>query len=143
LLDDPDYDLVRYRFQWKLNGALVRDRTNAAFADAVPRGLAHTGDFLNCTVTAFDDMTNGQPVTVSTFVGGVLPPHLQLTRLAAAIVSLSWSTAGPPYMLEVTTNPLIAFWQPLTNGISQAGGFNTITNPLNGNPAFFRLHFQY
>jgi murein DD-endopeptidase MepM/ murein hydrolase activator NlpD len=143
LLDDPDYDLVRYRYQWKLNGAIVRDRTNAAVADAVPRALAQTGDFLSCTITPLDGVTNGQSVTVSTFVGGAVRPWLEVTRLGEAGFRLSWAASGPPYTLELATNLITPIWQPLTNGISQSGGQNIITNPGNGNPRLFRLRFPY
>jgi len=117
LLDDPDYDFVRYRFQWKVNGAVVRDVTNGAFSDAVRKGIAQTGDFLSCTVTANDGRTNGQPVTVSTFVGGVVPPRLSVVRLGGSDFTLSWPTSGPPYALEWATNLTAPAWQPITNGV--------------------------
>jgi len=143
LLDDPDYDFVRYNFQWKLNGAVVRDVTNGAFSDAVRKGIAQTGDFLSCTVTANDGVTNGQPVTVSTFVGGVVPPRLNVTQLGGSDFRLSWPTSGPPYVLECATNLITPGWQPVTNGLGQSAGQNTVTNPGSGSLRFFRLHFIY
>ena len=143
LLDDPDYDFVRYHFQWKLNGAVVRDVTNGAFSDAVRKGIAQTGDFLSCTVTANDGVTNGQPVTVSTFVGGVMPPRLNVEHLGGSDFRLSWPTSGPPYVLECATNLITPDWQPVTNGLGQSGGQNTVTNPGSGNLRFFRLRFTY
>ena len=66
-LRDPDYDLVRYRYQWRLNGAIVRNVISAALADAVPSGLARPGDRLSCTVTPMDDLVAG-PSATSTMV---------------------------------------------------------------------------
>jgi hypothetical protein len=143
LLDDPDYDFVRYRFQWTLNGAVVRDVTNGAFSDAVRKGIAQTGDFLSCTVTANDGVTNGRPVTVSAFVGGPVPPRLNVVYLGGSDFSLLWPTSGPPYVLEFASNLAASAWQPVTNGFGQSGGQNTVTNPASGNPRFFRLRFTY
>ena len=66
-LRDPDYDLVRYRYQWRLNGATVRNVITAALADAVPSGLARAGDRLSCAVTPMDDQVAG-PSASSTMV---------------------------------------------------------------------------
>jgi len=143
LLDDPDYDFVRYHFRWTLNGAVVRDVTNGAFSDAVRKGIAQTGDFLSCTVTANDGVTNGQPVTVSTFVGGPVPPQLNVAKLSGSDFSLLWPTSGPPYTLEFATNVIAPAWQPITTGLGQSGGQNTVTNPGSGNPRLFRLHFTF
>lgn len=143
LLDDPDYDFVRYRFQWTLNGAVVRYVTNAAFSDAVRRDIAQTGDFLTCTVTPSDGITNGQPVTVSAFVGGITPILLSVTHMGGTNFHLSWPASGLPYTLESATNLPAPAWLPITSGISQSGGQNVTTNPGGGNPRHFRLHFQY
>ncbi len=35
---DPDYDVVRYRYRWIVNGSVVRDLQSAALSDALPRG---------------------------------------------------------------------------------------------------------
>ncbi|MFN2509774.1 MAG: hypothetical protein ABR589_13540, partial [Chthoniobacterales bacterium] len=36
LIDDVDYNVVRYRYLWKRNGVTVRESTNASLADAIP-----------------------------------------------------------------------------------------------------------
>ena len=68
LNDDLDYDLVRFRFEWRVNNVLVRDVVNASHADALAAGVAITGDGISCTVTPNDGRANGTPVTVSTTV---------------------------------------------------------------------------
>jgi len=141
-LDDPDYDFVWYRYQWKVNGIVVRDSTNAALADAIPRSLTRTGDLLSCTVTALDGLTNGTPVTVMVFVGGTGPIGLAIKPIAGGNFFLSWSTSGPPYALEYSTNlGTLNGWQAWPNGIQQSGGQNVATNPVATNQRFFRLRF--
>ena len=140
LLDDPDYDFVRYHFQWTLNGAVVRDVTNGAFSDAVRKGLAQTGDFLSCTVTANDGVTNGQPVTVSTFVGGVVRPRLNVAQLGGSDFRLLWPDFRTALHAGVCHQLDCACWKPVTNGLGQSDSQNAVTNPGSGNPRFFRLH---
>jgi murein DD-endopeptidase MepM/ murein hydrolase activator NlpD len=67
--EDPDYDLVRYRYQWKVDGLSVRDVTSAALSDALPRGTAQLGSNVSCTVTPSDGTLSGPAVTTSVQVG--------------------------------------------------------------------------
>src|SRR5262249_9143994 len=76
LLEDPDYDLMRYRYQWSVDGVPIRDVTSAAHADAVPRGVALPGGVLSCTATPFDGALYGPPVTVQVAIPG---PGVQLS----------------------------------------------------------------
>jgi hypothetical protein len=46
-------------------------------------------------------------------------------------------------VLQATSNLAASAWQPVTNGLGQSGGQNTVTNPGSGNPRFFRLRFTY
>lgn len=141
LLDDVDYDLVRYRYEWKVNNVTIRNVTNGAFADALPHSIARNGDFLTCTVTACDGVTNGPPVTVSGFVGGPVRPRLNVERLGASSFIVSWPTSGTPYLLELNTNLSTTNWLAVTNGLGQSSGQNVITNPGSGELRFFRLRF--
>jgi hypothetical protein len=70
LREDPDYDIVHYRYQWSVNGAVVRDVTNAALSDAIPKGTLQAGDVLSCTVTPSDGTLSGPPSTSSVSVTG-------------------------------------------------------------------------
>jgi murein DD-endopeptidase MepM/ murein hydrolase activator NlpD len=67
--EDPDYDIVRYRYQWKVDGLSVRDVTSAALSDALPRGIAQSGSNVSCTVTPSDGTLSGPGVTTSVQVG--------------------------------------------------------------------------
>ena len=64
-LDDLDWDIVRYRYQWKVNGSTIRDVTTAGRRDAIPRGSFLVGQSVSCTVTPSDGKTNGTPFTVT------------------------------------------------------------------------------
>jgi|GEM_PF-1861443 len=68
VIDDPDYDLVRYRYVWSVNGEVRRDVTTAAMADAFPRGIAVTGDVLSCRITPTDDQAEATTQTLTTTV---------------------------------------------------------------------------
>jgi len=74
LYDDPDYDIVRYRYQWSVNGQSIRDVTTAGHADAIPAGSLAAGATVTCTVMPGDGVVNGPAATVSyTMPGGCDP----------------------------------------------------------------------
>lgn len=63
---DPDHDLIRYRFEWKVNGVTRRDTVNALSSDMLARGIAREGDAVSCRVTASDGELAGPSRTVET-----------------------------------------------------------------------------
>lgn len=66
LLADPDYDVVRYRYQWRVGDTLVRNITSAARTDALARQYVRAGAELSCTVTPTDGSLDG--VTAAGYV---------------------------------------------------------------------------
>jgi hypothetical protein len=70
LHEDPDWDVVRYRYVWRVNGTVVRDVTTAAQSDAIPHGLAAAGARLCCTVTPSDEILSAPAVTTTTLLAG-------------------------------------------------------------------------
>jgi hypothetical protein len=62
---DPDYDLPRFHYLWKVNGATVRDVISAGLADAIPRNTAMAGDTVTCTITPSDGTLDGPSTVVS------------------------------------------------------------------------------
>jgi len=72
-LDDPDYDIVRYRYVWKVNNVEVRNVATAGYADAIPRYGVCTGDLVECAVTPMDAVASGPTVTPSMIVAPVAP----------------------------------------------------------------------
>jgi hypothetical protein len=91
VLDDPDYDVVRYHFVWKVDGATVRDVITAGRADCVPKGALLSGHTISCTVTPSDASLSGPPTvaavrlspgTLSMFRGTILSGDLPELRFS-------------------------------------------------------------
>ena len=61
--EDPDYDIVSYRYEWKVKGKVVRAVTSAALSDLLPAGAARGNDKVSCRVTPNDGKKNGPPST--------------------------------------------------------------------------------
>ncbi len=52
---DPDYDLIRYTYEWRVNNKKVRTVTSAALSDVLARDKFKSKDRITCKVTAADD----------------------------------------------------------------------------------------
>ncbi len=65
IVADPDYDIVRHRWQWKVNGSVVRDITTAARTDVIPGNLFVAGDLVSCDVTPSDGTLAGPSTLIS------------------------------------------------------------------------------
>jgi hypothetical protein len=70
LFADPDYDVVRYGYQWTVNGATVRTVTSAAQTDALPRQYATAGAKLSCSVTVSDGRLQSPAASAFATVSG-------------------------------------------------------------------------
>ncbi len=66
---DLDWDIVRYHYVWRVNGAIIRDVVSVGMADAAPRTAAAAGNIIQCTVTPNDGHVDGTPVTAAVAVG--------------------------------------------------------------------------
>jgi murein DD-endopeptidase MepM/ murein hydrolase activator NlpD len=138
LLADPDYDLVRFRFEWMINDVRVRDVTNAAYSDALQRGLARAGDVITCRVTPSDGQTFGAPSTAQTITAGG-GPRLSIAPQNDRAV-LSWPTSVVQYSLQSSTNfASTNAWarSPATPAI--VAGHYWLTNTFETAPKAFRL----
>ena len=71
LLRDPDFDIVSYRYEWKVNGHLVRTATSAGLTDILAAGVAVAKNKVSCKVTPTDGKKAGPAVTVN---GTVVAP---------------------------------------------------------------------
>lgn len=69
-VDDVDYDILRFRYVWTVNGAVVRDVTTAAHSDAVPHHTGCSGATLACEVTVSDGIVTNPPQSVSVVIPG-------------------------------------------------------------------------
>lgn len=68
VLDDPDYDLVRYHYVWKVNGITRRDVTTGAKSDALARNWISRGAIVRCEVTPTDTIDSAATQVVETVV---------------------------------------------------------------------------
>ncbi|HMN97690.1 MAG TPA: M23 family metallopeptidase [Phycisphaerales bacterium] len=81
-IEDPDWDIVRYRWRWTIDGVEVRDVVTAAQSDAIPLRIAvpglgeiaMPGSVVTCSVTPSDGLLDGPTVSVSTTVAGAAAP---------------------------------------------------------------------
>jgi hypothetical protein len=75
---DPDFDIVRYHYEWRVNGSLVRSVVSAALSDALSRALIPSASNISCTVTASDSSAAfTQPAVANT---SVLPVRRRSVR---------------------------------------------------------------
>lgn len=65
ILRDPDFDIVSYRYEWRVNGHLVRTVTSAGLTDLLASGVAHPGDKVSCRVTPTDGKKAGPVANVN------------------------------------------------------------------------------
>jgi hypothetical protein len=63
--EDPDYDIVRYRYRWTVGGKLVRAVMSAALSDVLRQGAANAGKAVRCAVTPGDGKVFGPTAAVS------------------------------------------------------------------------------
>ena len=64
--EDPDYDLVRYRYRWLIDGRPFRTVTSAALSDAIPRATSLPGQRITCQVTPLDGRLAGPAASITT-----------------------------------------------------------------------------
>jgi hypothetical protein len=57
--EDPDLDIVRYRYRWIVDGKLVRVVRSAGLSDVLRKGLAGAGTRVRRTVTPSDGRLSG------------------------------------------------------------------------------------
>jgi len=66
--EDPDYDVMRYRYQWTVGNRIVREVTSAGLMDVLPRDIPRTGDRIVCRVTPNDGALDGPTATAQVIV---------------------------------------------------------------------------
>lgn len=54
ITEDPDFDVVGYRYEWKVNNRVVRAVTSAALSDLLPADAAQPKDKVSCRVLVSD-----------------------------------------------------------------------------------------
>jgi hypothetical protein len=136
-IDDPDYDLVLYRYHWKINGITQRDVTTAVKSDAFPRGIAVPGDVLTCEVTPSDGSDSAATSTVTTtifqsFKAWAIANGLPVDSFHDDLESNSL-TAGMEYLLGIspgaTPHDLPIERNPSTGALSWDLPLNPLRDP--------------
>lgn len=61
--EDPDFEIVRYRYRWTVDRKLVRAVQSAALSDVLRKGLAGAGKRVRCSVTPSDGRLSGPTAT--------------------------------------------------------------------------------
>jgi len=89
---DPDGDLLRYGFEWRLGG-----RTLPTGADTVELSESRKGDLLEVTVTATDGRVESAPVVAATRMGNRAPRLESITVEPGSAVAV-----GTPLVVRPT-----------------------------------------
>lgn len=69
--EDPDYDVMAYRYQWTVGDRVVREVTSAGLMDVLPRGVVRAGDRLGCRVTPYDGALDGPSASAQVTVSAL------------------------------------------------------------------------
>ena len=67
--EDPDFDIVSYRYRWTVAGELVRSVQSAALSDVLRKGVALRGKEIRCAVTPTDGRRDGRTAEVQAVAG--------------------------------------------------------------------------
>lgn len=73
VLDDLDYDIVRYRYVWTVHGQIVRDVETASRSDVIPHDLVSVRSTVTCEVTPSDGKATGLLASISAMIEGTDP----------------------------------------------------------------------
>jgi hypothetical protein len=68
ILDDLDYDVVRFHYRWLVDGEVVREVTTAAQSDVLQRDLLKSGGVATCEVTPMDDVSAGETTVIASHI---------------------------------------------------------------------------
>ena len=63
--EDPDFQIVSYRYRWTVGGKLVRAVRSAALSDVLRKGAAISGKVVRCSVTPGDGKLSGSTSAAS------------------------------------------------------------------------------
>ncbi|TAH38486.1 MAG: M23 family metallopeptidase [Planctomycetota bacterium] len=93
VVDDPDYDVLTYRYTWTVDGVVARAVEHAAHADALPGGSAAAGQSVQCTVRASDSLLEGGAALDVLVLGGA-PLELAAPEPGTAGTANTWPLDG-------------------------------------------------
>jgi hypothetical protein len=139
---DPDYDVVSYRYVWQVNGVTVRDVSSAALSDALRWGMVWPGDVVRCTITPNDGVVDGP----TSFADNLNQVNL-LTNGNFSAGTANWLQFATPdmsYIVSQVTGGVFEFYRnpPPPGTTNQAVVFQETLRSLSPNSrvnARFRL----
>jgi hypothetical protein len=76
VLDDLDYDLLRYTYTWESDDTVVREVTSAAHSDVLPHDTIQPGSTVRCTVVPMDLLSSGPSASTFAEVQCASPPEV-------------------------------------------------------------------
>jgi hypothetical protein len=102
-LRDPDYDIVRYRYVWTVDGVTKRDVTTAAMSDAIAKGSFAAGSRITCAVTPSDGVAAAATAqTSATAAGGSVTIDRTAVSYAAVRDTASLVAQTPAQIVRLT-----------------------------------------
>jgi hypothetical protein len=105
VLDDLDWDILSYRYLWKVDGAVVRDVTTAGHADVLPQFSWSAGETVTCQVTPNDGKLAGPTATASfTSVSNYCTPGTTASGCNAHVSAIGAPSASAPAGFLVSVN---------------------------------------
>jgi murein DD-endopeptidase MepM/ murein hydrolase activator NlpD len=118
VLDDLDFDVLSYTYEWKLNNVPVQFVVQAGHADALPRGTVAFGDTLSCKVTPNDGLVDGPSTTISEVIGShwisaYCTAGVTTNGCQAVMTAAGHASAAAPTGFVVTTSNVEANKQGL------------------------------
>lgn len=87
-LDDPDFDLVRYQYEWTVEGAVVRSITTAGQTDVLSANHFQKDDLIGCTVAPSDGELLGPGDTIVRRAGQPPVPAVSATGVCALTLGI-------------------------------------------------------
>jgi hypothetical protein len=96
ILDDLDWDVVRYQYVWKVDGVVVRSTTSAGRVDVLAHHVAQGGDIVTCDVTPSDGTASGATVVATATVRSLWSDTDQLSLSLGGTVNFQLDV-GPAF----------------------------------------------
>jgi hypothetical protein len=95
VLDDRDWDIVRYQYVWKVNGQTVRSVTSAGKADLLPHHSAQAGQVVTCEVTPSDGVLGAPMASASVTLQGLAADHATVSLAQGGVITLTIDLGAP------------------------------------------------
>lgn len=130
VLLDPDYDLPRFHYLWKVNGVTVRDVVSAGLADAIPRNSGQAGEVMTCTVTPSDGTLNGPSTALSVTIGTPAAVSDRLLNISTRLPVRTGDDVLIGGMIAIGSQPKKVIIRAIGPSLAGAGVQNFLADPM-------------